>query len=509
MFQEFRVLLLAITLAGLTAASATPAHAVAVTAGEFFGACPGPIFVSQDTEISGAVQIPGDCTVSVDAGFALTMDRVKLTAGTFRLQGDASSVSITKSKLSSSGADGITLDSEGPMTIAESKIVAVAGGINIPPKGDLLVDGSAISAFGQLVIGGPGGLRQIVGSQLSSETEIRLAPGFTPTFQPTSTTIDSSTLVSLGSIKFWGASSYDILDSRVEALGGGSAIDFGQGAYQRTCNLVDSSFSSPGGNTRVWGACDFFVQGTKLDAMGSIDFGLGGTTTLDDASLAAETGPVTWMGGAVTIDGSDLEGTDLTFGNGGGVAVAASSLQTPGSIRVQTAGPVTFDDSKLTAEADSPTALWITNGSGRSITNSKVKIKNGGAWLIGGGPLVLGNIKLSSKSDEGLVLEGSSSANISNSRISTLGQIAARYYDDISISLTKVKTEGGLGLLAESGSSGDSTLTESSIKGPQMAIRSYGSTSAIDNKLIIEGTVELSSVGTCTSSGNNPDVACF
>jgi len=371
------------------------------------------------------------------------------------------------------------------------------------------VDGSQVSALGQFVIGGAGALRQIVGSQLSSDFEIMIAPGYTPDFQPTSTTIDSSTLVSLGRIRFWGASSYDILDSHVEALGGGNPIEFGQGAFGKACNLVDSDFVAPAGGTQVWGSCNFFLEGTKVDSMGGINFGLGGTTALNDSSLTSQNGSIYWAGGGVTIVDSDLEGTDLSWGNSSGVAVTGSSLTTTGSISAQTGGAVTFDDSKLTAEADSSQALYVSNSGARTITNSKVKIKNGGARLIGSGPLVFGNIKLSSKSDEGLVLEGATAATISNSRISTLGGIAARYSDDISISLSKVKTDGGVGLLAESGFSGDSTLTESSVKGPQMAIRSFGHTTAVANKFSIDGTIELSSAQSCTSSDNTPDVACF
>jgi len=70
MIDRLRILAAVTALAGFSAVSATPAHAVAVTAADFFAACPGPIFVTQNTEMTGAADIFGDCVVSVDPGFS-------------------------------------------------------------------------------------------------------------------------------------------------------------------------------------------------------------------------------------------------------------------------------------------------------------------------------------------------------------------------------------------------------------------------------------------------------
>lgn len=119
----------------LATAVLLPTPAAAVDAEAFFSDCPGPIVLTEDTEVTGKATIDGSCELRVEDTFSLSLVKTKLSFdGDFFIFGDASGLVIDRSKIEAAGETGIMLDSQTTMQISQSRITAKGGTIVLPRK---------------------------------------------------------------------------------------------------------------------------------------------------------------------------------------------------------------------------------------------------------------------------------------------------------------------------------------------------------------------------------------
>jgi hypothetical protein len=146
-------------LAGLAmlpgSAGAVAIDPVVIDAETFFADCTNPIFVTEDTTLTGKAEIDASCRVSVVGGVTLNLSKVKLTfTGEFYVSGDAALVFVDRSKIA---AANLILDAEDAMTIDRSTLTATGGNINLPPGFGADITKSKLFASQDVAFGGPNG----------------------------------------------------------------------------------------------------------------------------------------------------------------------------------------------------------------------------------------------------------------------------------------------------------------------------------------------------------------
>src|SRR5262249_2138991 len=133
---------------GMLLTLAPTAQAANVNAAAFLSACPGPIFLTGDTTLVGSATVTGDCVVSSTGspGPQFNLNQARLTfTGAFQVLGNASSLKVNKSKVTTGGD--LVLDSWGLMTISGAALSA-GGNVNLPPRDSLVITHSSINASG-------------------------------------------------------------------------------------------------------------------------------------------------------------------------------------------------------------------------------------------------------------------------------------------------------------------------------------------------------------------------
>ncbi|HYB98703.1 MAG TPA: right-handed parallel beta-helix repeat-containing protein [Candidatus Limnocylindrales bacterium] len=518
----------AVAVACLAAATHGHAQAAEVPAQEFFGGCPGPIFIAEDTVVSGKATVEGSCTYGI-SGFSLAFQDVKLTiSGDLYVSGDATTFTIDGSRITAGGS--ITLDSLGLLSIVGSKLTSETSFIRLPPRNGAVIEGSSVTAPGDVTLGGSTGPWTVTDSKLTSGGQLRIAPG---TSGGAPIGIYSSTLFSEGRLTLAGAA-HIIHDSALVTMSSeASSFNGSMNLGPSTFPPVDSeirrtTLSALNGTIGLGGNCQFTLEDVDFHAGGA-----GGANPHESAlsmapegvtgtnvSFVADQGSVHIGGnGTWTCTDCKIDAAGVNYA-GEGVAIGPSSVQLTnakirargGSIRVGGSGTVTIADSQLqsdTFDADGD-AIIIGPGGTRTITDSKFKADEGRITVTGSSAATVSGSKFTAKLGNGVLFTGSSTMTVTDSKIGAkLGDVTAPNGGSVTFSGNKIKAGGVLGFVAESGFNGSTDVSENSIKADAAAMRSFQNTTALNNDFNVDGTIEISASSTCTSSGNDPDVPCM
>jgi hypothetical protein len=524
---------LAATLTGISLLTAaafgapTRAMAVEVDATEFFAGCP-QIFLSEETTVTGKATIVGDCNVSVEASvpFELVKARIE-TSGALYLHGLSSRTSLHGAKITADGD--ISIDSRGTVDIVASKITSNLGRINVPPSSDILIERSTLSAASDLTLGGSGGTTTAIKSKLLSSATVNIAKGASGT---TGTSLDSTKIIAGSTIHVGGSNAiYTFVKSSLVAAGTINLSPSGLG----TSAIQSSSLFSAGSTIYITGAGSVEIVKSKIASdiaagMLAIQIAGGGSRNVTDSKISASEGYIQFYGGgSTTLQGASVDAAGAD-GNGRGVALASGSgvtsvvdsklLARTGTVAITTGGAISVSDSVLDGRGavDSATlggAMGVQFGCGGTIdvTSSQIKGLAGGVLVATYYPITISATKILTKGDGGVLITGGTDAEVTESNIlAGLGNVRILQGGGINVDLVKAKTGGDLGMLMESGINvaTGTEFTRSTVKGPALAARSYGPTTATDNKLgAIAGDIEFSSAASCSSINNKPDVPCL
>ncbi|HYC56315.1 MAG TPA: right-handed parallel beta-helix repeat-containing protein [Candidatus Binatia bacterium] len=511
--------------------TAATADAATVSAETFFATCNAPIFVLEDTIVTGKAEVATGCTVSVEPGIELELQRAKLSfGGTFNVWGNGERVAVTNSKIVASE---IVIDARDLMVISGSKLQATAGRINLPPRDNMTVELSTLEATGDVVLGGQGGARNVVSSKLIAGANINIAQGgigYTGT--QSSTAITDSQLAAEGTITVGGFTSHTIVDStfvsnfdtgntssRAIVLASSGTSD---GEIRRT------SLTAPAGSIRI-GANDF-VSFEDVDieagAPGSTFYSDGAVSIAPDGTSAtglriqAELGSVHLGGfGAFSCTDCDIDagGTNnenqaIRIGPFSNVTLVDGKLRArAGGMLIGGSSAVTLTDVKAQAEgaANSGDGIVIGPNGTQNLTRVQLKVEDGRIKVTGGGAGSITESKIKDKSEDGVLLTGSGGMTVTDSQVSSkAGNVTAPNGGGNTFDGNKIKSGGAEGFRVESGSGATSVL-ENQVKADNAFLRSFsGGTVAAGNQFSVDGVIEVSSSGSCLSVANDPDAPC-
>ena len=509
---------------------ASTAQAADVDAATFLAAhCPGPFQVLTDTTLVGPATVTGSCTVGTASGAIpgaqINLRNARLTfTGSFSILGNASSMTVEKSKITTAG--NLVLDSYGLMTITESTLTAQGGNINLPPRDSLAINRSKIVASGNVTIAGNGGLRDITDSDLSAGLAITIGPGSSSiSGVPTRINVLGSTLSAGTSLTVGGASTTQtISESALEALGTGSAMVL-SGAVVGARLISSVKISAPAGSIAFGGNGTLLVEDTKVssgEAPGALSIASirvengGGATsgTFVRTQFKSTLGTIsfTGVGNQVFVDnkmfagGVEVNGQGIRFGSGGGKSIIGTTIQAQaGDIRIVGFGDVVIMGSKLTAKGAS--GIHVGNSGARTLIDSQLDATLGPISVLGSGDTQVVAGALTAKNAGGILLSCDGSSEVNASDLVTFGVINIPNGGGSIIAASKVRAD--LGFITETGAGGTgSNLLASQIKGSSVTVRSFERTTVTDNKFTAT-TFEFSSTGVCTSTSNVPDIACF
>ncbi|MFT4569826.1 MAG: hypothetical protein ACI8TX_003344 [Hyphomicrobiaceae bacterium] len=510
----------------LLAIAPSQAAAVDVDSETFFADCPGPIFLTEDTTISGKAEISGSCVVSVEPDVALTLFKAKLTfTGDFSVRGDASALRIERSKIEAAGATGIVLDSEDTLDIVKSQLGATAGSMNIPPGGDLTFTKSKFAALVNFTVGGPGGLITLTKTQVEAGGIIYFATsGSSTTGTPTEVHLDNVKLTTLDSISLGGQTRYVATGSQFVANGVGPGafhLSPGDGGAVGDNSFTKCKFSTPNGGMQFYGDRGYTIDTSKIAAAGDdgIVFGTSSSAPLllTSSKLSTETGSIEFFGAGPEIVSSVLlvSGADkgIQIGPGSPVTIDGSKLLVKdGNITFNTFASCLITGSKISAFGDegaAPSGIGIRLSCGtHEITDSSLKALSGLIDFRTSSTTTVTDSKLFTKAAGGFTINQSGTASFTGSKLTApLGDVVMRVGSSVEITDSQVSS-GNTEMVIETTSVG-STVADSKLKANNLTIRSFAPTSVTDSRISTKGTVEFSGDGGCTSTGNTPDIPCL
>ena len=504
---------------GMALILTSTAQAANVDAASFLSACPGPIFVAADTTLVGSATVTGDCTVSSSGspGPQLNLSHAKLTfTGFFKVLGNASSLTVDKSKVTTGGD--LVLDSFGVMTISGSALGA-GGSINLPPRDSLEIALSSLLASGQVTLGGIGGLRNVIHSDISAGTAIVIAAASGAPIPP-QTNVLQSTLSAGSQISLGGQATALAVDkSTLEALGAGEAIVIAPGGGGEG-NITSSTLSAPAGSIQLAGASFYHIEDATVSSgagpgITAITVGGGvGSNTCRRAHFTATMGGIFFTGvGSPVFEDCKLEaageasGVGIQFGARFGASMTRTTVEaSAGAIQFNSQGDATVTKSTLTAEGAG--GILVSSSDSKTITDSKLDAALGQIKIVGFGSTGIVGSALTAMNTDGMLLSCAGNSEVTRSRLVTLGEI--RIPNGGASSIVSSNLEADAGFITETGGagSGNSDLLKSRVTGSSITVRSFFDTTVEDNKLNAT-TFEFSAAGTCTSIGNKPDIPCL
>jgi hypothetical protein len=495
-------------------------QALAVDAATFLAACPGPIFIDTDTTLTGSATISGDCTLSTPAVGPgtpqINLNKASLTfTGFFQIFGNASSVTVDKSKVTTGG--GITLDSLGPMAITGSTLTARGGAITLPPRDNLAITGSStLSAQSDVTLGGPGGFRHVTDSAISAGGAIIIQPGATPSssINLLRASLSSDSIVLGGSID-----AFSVMDTTLEASGG-AGISMAPGGAVVVYDIKASKLSAAAGPIAIGGIGSYSIETSKLfsgapaDSAGIVVGERGGASTFKRTQFKTKQSGIQFFGtGSPVFEdctvqaGGEESGVGILVGRGSPPSIIASKFQArAGGIRIVGLGDAFITGSTL--QAKHPSGLLISNSGARSIIRSTLDAPLGPIEISGFGDTDIVGGKLSAQNAGGMLLTCGGSSEVDSVKVLTKGLLRIPNGQGSTVAASNITAKGGF--ITETGifGSGDSNVSANTIKASSITVRSFQTTTVIDNTMSAT-TFEFSSTGPCTSASNKPDIPCF
>jgi len=505
--------------AGMVLMLPSSSQAATVNAATFLAGCPGPIFIAADTTLTGSATVNGDCTLSTPVGGGtpqINLDNATLSfTGFFEILGDASSVTVTKSKVTTGG--GLTLDSLGPMAITGSTLTAKGGDITLPPRNDLAITSSTLNAQSGVTLGGTGGHREITNSSLNAGGVIFVAPGDTPS---SSITLVHATLSS-DSISLGGAlETLSITNSTLEASSAGTAIDIRPGGAVVVYEIKASTLTAAAGSIEMGGFGSYSIEDSKLfsgaapHTVGIVVGGGGSDSTFRNTQFKTKQSGIQFFGrGSPVFEdcmvqaGGEESDVGILIGRGSPPSIIASKLQArAGGIRIVGLGDAFITGSLL--QAKHPSGLLISNGGSRSIIRSTLDAPLGPVEISGSGDTQIVASKVSAQNAGGMLLTCGGSSEIDSSKLLTKGLLRIPNGVGSAVAASNITARGGF--ITETGisGSGDSNVSANTIKASSITVRSFQTTTVVDNTMSA-ASFEFSSTGPCTSASNKPDIPCF